>query len=218
MKKVFAPGCSLILYKPELVNKSMDFLVNYIDKDIEEHIICCKHDPKLEENTKIINACPGCDQRYRSLYKGISTISLWEILADNNNFIFPDYNGIEMSIHDACSTRTEDRVHDSVRKLLEKMNIKVVEPKNTRKKSTCCGGSFYGSLSEKQVHERMRSRASEMQKDDVVTYCLGCVSSMAIGGKKPRYILDLLFNENTTTDELTSDSWQEKVNNYIEKH
>lgn len=97
------------------------------------------------DNIKITN-CAGCDRRYRELYNGISTVSLWEILAESNTFSFPDYNGMEMTVHDACPTRTETRVHSAIRMLLKKMNIKVVEPKNTGTKATCCGDSFYGAF------------------------------------------------------------------------
>lgn len=80
------------------------------------------------------------------LYEGISTVSLWEILAESKTFPFPNYNGMEMSIHDACPTRTEERIHSSIRKLLEMMNIKITEPKYTLTKAVCCGDSCYGIL------------------------------------------------------------------------
>ncbi len=72
---------------------------------IQNHLICCKHDPTLEKDTQIINTCSGCDKRYRTLYEGISTVSLLEILAESKTFPFPNYEGIEMSIQDACPTR-----------------------------------------------------------------------------------------------------------------
>jgi Fe-S oxidoreductase len=50
-------------------------------------------------------------------------VSLWEILAENSAFPFPDYHGMEMSIHDACPTRDQARVHSAIRRLLEKMSM-----------------------------------------------------------------------------------------------
>ena len=122
MKQVYAPGCALMLYKPELVEKLLGFL-NKDSDNIPLHLICCKHQPGLEAGTQVINTCPGCDRRYRELYEGVSAISLWEILAESSIFPFPDYKGMTMSIHDACPTRTEDRVHLAIRKLMDKMNI-----------------------------------------------------------------------------------------------
>jgi Fe-S oxidoreductase len=89
-----------------------------------------------EEILSKINTCAGCDRRYRELYDAISTISLWEILAESKTFEFPHYNGVEMSIHDACPTRTEERVNSAIKKLLERMNIKIMEPGNTGSKAS----------------------------------------------------------------------------------
>ena len=50
----------------------------------------------------------------------------------------------------------------AARILLEKMNIKLVEPAHTRTRSTCCGDSFYGVLSTDQVKKQMVKRTSEM--------------------------------------------------------
>lgn len=217
MKRVYAPGCALLIYKPDLAKKVLEFL----DKDlggIPEHTICCRHDPNLEKGTQIINTCPGCDRRFRQLYEGISTISLWEVLAESENFPFPNYKGKKMTIHDACPTRTEERVHVAIRKLLERMNIEVVEPEHTRTNSICCGDSFYGILPVEEVKEHMKKRAEEMPCDDVVVYCVSCTKSMYIGGKKPHYIVDLLFGEETEVSTFEPDEWHDQVNKFIEEH
>lgn len=206
-----------MIYKPRLAEKVLEYLNENIG-DIEEHRICCHHDPKLESGTSVINTCPGCDRRFRQLYKGISTISLWEILAESKTFAFPDYKGVEMSIHDACPTRSEERVHTAIRKLLERMNIKVVEPERTRTKAVCCGDSFYGTLLVEQVKEHMIKRADEMSCDNVVVYCISCIKSMYNGGKKPRYIIDLLYGEDTEIGTYEPDAWHKEINLFIDEH
>lgn len=215
MKQVYAPGCALNIYKPELAKKILEFLNNNYGS-IPEHLICCRHKPNLEYGTRVINTCPGCDRRYRELYDGISTISLWELLAESSVFPFPDYHGMEMSIHDACPTRTEERVHNAIRKLLKRMNIKVVEPKNTRTNSICCGDSFYGTLPVDDIKEKMKSRANEMPCDNVVVYCVSCIKSIYIGGKKPRYIVDLLFGEETKPGTFEPDKWHNELQIFID--
>lgn len=214
MKEVYAPGCALIIYKPELAEKVLEFLNEQISV-IDEHLICCRHEPNLESGTRVINTCAGCDRRYRKLYEGISTISLWEILAESQTFPFPDYNGMEMSIHDACPTRTEERVHASIRRLLERMNITIIEPKNTRTKAICCGDSFYGILPLEQIKEQMKRRAQEMPCDNVVVYCVSCIKAMHIGGKNPRYIIDLLYGETTRIDTFEPDAWHDELEKFI---
>ena len=217
MKQVYAPGCALLIYKPELSQKMLEFLNKGLN-NIPEHLVCCRHKPNLANGTQVINTCAGCDRRYRELYEGISTVSLWEILAESKTFPFPDYNGAEMSIHDACPTRSEERVHLAIRKLLEKMNIKIIEPKNTGTKAVCCGDSFYGTLPVEQVKEQMKRRAAEMPCDNVVVYCVSCIKAMHIGGKKPRYILDLLWGETTGIGIYEPDAWHDQLQNFIDIH
>lgn len=217
MKQVYAPGCAFIIYKPELAKKVLAFLNKELG-DIPEHLICCRHEPRLERGTQIINVCAGCDRRYRELYDGISTLSLWEILATSKTFSFPDYNGVEMSIHDACPTRTAERVHIAIRKLLERMNIKIIEPKNTRTKAICCGDSVYNILPIELVKEKMKKRSDEMPCDNVVVYCVSCIKAMHIGGKKPRYIIDLLFEEETEIGTFEPDAWHHELQEFIDEH
>lgn len=217
MKQVFAPGCALMIYKPELGEKILKYL-NKDSTDIEMHLTCCQHEPNLPTNTEVINICAGCDRRYRSLYEGISTISLWEILAESKTFPFPDYNGKEMTIHDPCPVRSEAHVHDSVRKLLNKMNIKIKETKNNRAKSVCCGDCLHGKVSTEIVTEAMKKRATEMPCEDVVVYCVSCIKSMHIGGKKPQHLVDLLFNEKTDPQTYETTKWHEELQEFIDKH
>jgi len=216
-KMVFAPGCALMLYKPELAERIHKLLIENID-EMDMLMTCCQHEPDLEANSKIINVCPGCDKRFANDYKNISTISLWEILAGNDFFNFPDYNGISMSITDACPTREKEIVQTAIRQLLSKMNINLVEPKNTRTKSTCCGDTFYGILPTDKVKELMIKRASEMPLDDVVVYCISCIKSVYNGGKKPRYLIDLLFAEETIPGTHEPDEWHKELKEYIELH
>lgn len=185
---------------------------------MNQHLTCCRHDPGLETGTQIINICPGCDKRYRQLYEGITTISLWEVLAQSDTFPFPDYKGKEMTMHDACPTRNQDRVHNSIRTLLKRMNINLVEPEKTRTKGTCCGDSYYGVLSVDEVKKKMKDRAEEMPCQDIVVYCVSCIKSMHIGGKKPKYLVDLLFGEETEIGTFEPDEWHEEVDKFIKEH
>ena len=217
MDRVYAPGCALMLYKPHLAAKVRDFL----DADsggVPELLTCCRHEPDLPAGTTVINTSAGCDRRYRELYEGISTVSLWEALAESETFPFPDYDGVEMTVHDACPTRTEPRVHDAVRALLERMNIRVVEPASTRTRAVCCGDSFFGALPDEQVRSLMRRRADSMPRQDVVVYCVSCVKAMSVGGKRPRYLVDLLVGEATVPGVTDPREWHATLDAFIDSH
>jgi Fe-S oxidoreductase len=217
MSQVFAPGCALMIHRPDLGRRMLAFL-NEGKGGIGEHLTCCHHEPGLPAGTRIINVCAGCDRRYRELYPGISTISLWEVLAESDSFPFPDYGGAAMAILDACPTRTEARVHDAVRALLARMRITVVEPRNTRTRGTCCGDSFYGTLPVPEVKAMMAKRAGEMPCEDVVVYCVSCAKAMHLGGKRPRYLVDLLFGEPTGAGVCEPDAWHGQIHSFIEAH
>ena len=217
MKKIFAPGCGLMLYKPELVKK-LRIILNKNLGDIDLLNVCCRNHPDLKPEVEVINICPGCDRRYRENYDDATTISLWEILAKTDSFSFPNYNGKEMSIIDACPTRSEIRVHKALRTLLKKMNITLIEPERTGIKSTCCGDSFYGAIPTEKVKSQMKKKATEMPVDDVVVYCVSCSKSVYIGGKKPHYMIDLLFNEETIPKTYEPDPWHNELDDYIACH
>lgn len=217
---VFAPGCALFLYKPALAGKLWEALKNEPGfAGVPLYDQCCRHRPdSLPPGTRVINVCSGCDRRYRSLYEGISTKSLWEIFAESRIFQFPDYGGAEISIHDTCPTRTQERVTSAVRTLLGRMNLKIVEPAGTKESGSCCGDSLYGAIPAAEVVGRMKKRASEMPRDEVAVYCVSCIKSMHNGGKKPRYVPDLLFGEETFPGETDPDAWHLQLDRFIGTH
>jgi Fe-S oxidoreductase len=130
----------------------------------------------------------------------------------------PDYKGRRMSIIDACPTRDEDRVQDSIRNLLLTMNIRLVEPKNTRKESTCCGDVYYGSMPTAKVKGLMTEKAMEMPANDIVVHCVSCIMAVLNGGKNPQYIADLIFNEETHSNNIDLDQWHKELKEFIEAH
>jgi Fe-S oxidoreductase len=217
MKTVFAPGCALMLYKPHLAEK-LNRNLNVNLGTMNQLLTCCKHEPQVDSGTQVINICPGCDKRYANDYQNTTTISLWEILAGSDFFPFPDYGGKVMSIMDACPTREKVVVHQAIRTLLGKMNILVIEPEKSGTRSTCCGDSFYGVIPVDEVKKQMRKRTSEMPHDDVVVYCISCIKSVYIGGKRPHYLIDLLFGEETVTGTYEPDEWHQQLDEYINVH
>jgi Fe-S oxidoreductase len=213
----FAPGCALMLYKPELADKILLFLNKNLGK-VELLLTCCQHNAHLPENSRVINVCPGCDLRYRKNYEGVATISLWEVINQGNFTDFPDYKGKRMSIIDACPTRDDERIHNALRNIMLKMNISLVEPRNTRKESTCCGDYYYGALPTGKVKELMTEKATEMPVNDIVVHCVSCVIAVCNGGKEPHYLADLLFNEDSHPQNIDLDDWHKVLTEFIESH
>jgi Fe-S oxidoreductase len=217
MQYTFAPGCALVLYKNRLAERLHKYLCGKYGH-VDLLLTCCRHTPKATVGKCVINVCPGCDRRYRQNYAEPSTVSLWELLAESTDFPFPDYGARRMTIIDACPTRDQPRIHNAVRRLAERMDITVVEPERTREQSTCCGDTFYGALPVEEVLSQMKAKAATMPADDVIVYCVSCSKSMFNGGKNARYLIDLLFEEETAAGTCDPVAWHKELDEFIATH
>lgn len=199
MKVFWAAGCALKAYKPEAVEKMACFLKERgLIEDTYE--ICCKATQDAQTPVRIINTCAGCDRRFRTLYKNVTTVSLWEVLLETD-FPFPDYHGMEMSVHDACPTHNQPQVHEAVRKLLERMNIRVVDAELSGSKARCCGSVYFDAgYDSGYVVSKCRERVADFPCRDVVVYCVGCARFLNLGGARAHHLIDLLYNEPTTVE------------------
>jgi hypothetical protein len=204
----FNPGCAPTLYKPEAEERIFG-LVKTAYGDVLPHKTCCKNEPVFEEGSLVISVCPGCNKRFGGL-------SVWEVFDKIDGFDFPDYGGVSMSVQDGCPVRDKPGIHSAVRSLLRKMNINIIEAERHGPNSQCCGDDFYPALPVDEVYDKMKSRAASMPCEDVAVYCVSCVKSMSLGGKKPRYLMDLLLNEPTLTGEHDIVKWRDELQEYIE--
>lgn len=64
----------------------------------------------------------------------------------------------------------------------------------------------------------MSRRASSMPREDVVVYCVSCINAMYIGGKRPRYLVDLLFAEQTEPGIFEPIAWDGLLEASIAEH
>lgn len=216
MKYLYAPGCALMSYKPHLADKLKEIIESRYGK-MDTMLECCFTKPFLESGTHIITPCVTCASKYANIYPNCHVEFFLDVLAESDDFIFPDYGGLKMSIQDTCSSRSMPEIQATIRRLLERMNITLVEPERSGIKVKCCGQTLYGKTDIDKVKSFMIGRASEMPCNDVVVYCSSCIMSMTQGGKQPRYILDLIFDENT---ELKDDieTWNVKLADFRKNH
>lgn len=217
MKYIYAPGCALMIYKPHLADRLREFVEAEFGK-VETLLTCCFDTPKLDADSTILTPCSTCNNRYRTQFDGVSSVYLLERIAQSHSFPFPDYGGVEMSVQDTCSGRTDDLYLETIRKLLERMNIRVREAERSGKRGKCCGQVFYGKLPIEKVENQMRMRAEEMPCHDVVVYCTSCIQGIALGGRQPRFILDLLYGEPTSNHKGGICSWNDTLKDFRIKH
>ncbi len=215
-KLFFNPGCALNLYKPAVEQRLLDLLHTHLGP-VTRHAVCCHYETGLAAGATIINVCAGCDKRF-GLRKGITTISLWEVLDKLENMPLPNYQALRLAVHDACPVRGKPQVHKAVRSLLGKMNIQIVEAERHSADSVCCGDTFYPALPLDEVHQKMRHRAQSMPCEEVAVYCVSCIKAMHIGGKKPRHLIDLLLGEPTQAQSCNLEEWHSELRVYMDAH
>ena len=210
----YNPGCALRAYKPDVPEQLLQLLRSGLG-EIKRHQICCRHQPGLPDGSVIIGNCAGCDRRFRSLYPGIETISIWEVLDSFPSLPLPDYRGLTVSVHDSCAYRHKPQVHRAIRNLLRKMNITMDDAAFHGTTSICCGDNLYGHVPNAVVERRIQERVNQFPCENVVVYCIGCVRAVEFGGKKPLYMADLLLNRSTESMPDTLDEYHETLQTYI---
>lgn len=206
-----------MVYNPNLADQLKD-IIEKTYSPLETLMNCCMHKPTISPETHIITACATCANQYSKKYPNCETVFFLAELAESNDFPFPDYKGAKMSIQDTCSARSKPVYLNAIRKLVKRMNITLVEPQRSGARGKCCGQVFYGKVDTLKVESLMKTRAQEMPYDDVVVYCASCIMSMSVGGKRPRYIIDLLFNKPTEFKGSGPKSWNNSLFNFKEQH
>ncbi|MEG2787522.1 MAG: (Fe-S)-binding protein [Romboutsia sp.] len=236
-QQIFLPGCSLSSYSEDIVLSIYEYLkIHY--ENIGMTFMCCgkptlamgdikkfeKYYSKFEKEicsgniTEIIVACPNCYNTISKNSKGIKVTSIYEVI---KKFKIPEklknnYQNLELAVHDSCSVRGEINIHDSVRSILSELGVSIVEFKNNRKNTVCCGaGGMVGVTNLEIALKQVSNRASETSCENIVCYCESCCESLINCNKNILHILDLLFNEDvinhkkiTQSKRGTMDKWK----------
>lgn len=230
---LFYPGCQLSASSPEYVKKTYEYLQSSIKEGVGIMLDCCgapadwagRQDLMKENAQKIkstwlemgrptfILACSSCSSIFEKHLKEVEVVSLWEIF---ERYGIPQNTKGEQSrvlnIHDACATRHNKGIHDSVRNITSSLGYEIKELKYSKEKTKCCG---YGGL----VYYANREQAEEFVKDrmnesgeDLLVYCAMCKDLFVDGGKRTYHILDLIFGEDLEKAALL------KMPNLSERH
>ena len=222
-KRVFFPGCSLSAYKPQIVEKTLRHLKNTLPGTGAVLKCCGKPTKALGQQKKfkekfsglqeelneldveeVIVACQSC---YLTLseYCEQEIISLWELFPEIGLPAEVQGEGkdsdLTFAIHDSCSTRDIEGIHDGIRWIITKLGYNIEELEHSREDTRCCGyGGMIVPVNPELAQTMMGNRASQAESDYMVTYCAACRGSMAMGGKKALHILDLVFDGPWTSE------------------
>ena len=222
-KRIFFPGCSLSHYSPEVVEKTLEHVANKLPGTGSILKCCGKPTKALGQQKKfkerfaglqeefdelgveeVIVACQSC---YLTLseYSDRKITSLWEIFPEIG---LPEEvvgegkeSDLTFAIHDSCSTRDKEKIHDGIRWIIEELGYEIEELEHSREDTRCCGyGGMIVPVNPELAETMMEKRANQAESEYMVTYCAACRGSMATGGKKAVHILDLVFRGPWTED------------------
>ncbi len=129
---------------------------------------------------EIITACPNCYTVFKEYGEPLQVTSVYEVLAQNG---LPDTGRIEdgmvVSIHDPCVTRTRGEIHKAVRKLAEAKGFSIVDMLHARGNTICCGeGGCVGLVSPALANNWTGRRREEADGRMLLTYCAGCADRL----------------------------------------
>ncbi len=213
MTVYFFPGCKYRAHDPEKTEK----LSEYLSK---KHGVvttgCCSIDHVLpgSEDT-VLYQCPTCGLILAESSKHAKLMSVYEFLLEDEDYVWPDLSGKQMTIQDCWRTRNDRSYCEAVRKAAEKMNINAKEIENHFEKTDFCGATLYrvpspryetlapeslvknGNFhpcSEEEQKEKMIEHGKQYETDEVICYCTGCMEGVQMGGHEPVHLLDLILS------------------------
>lgn len=218
-KYVFFPGCSLPSYNPEAIGNILDHLNSKLDNQVGSLLKCCGKPPKAlgqDELFKkrfhsvqteidkldaevVIVACQSCYGIFEN-YGKQKVVSLWELLPEiglpESALNVGKDSDVIFNIHDSCSIRNKDKIHEGIRWIVNEMGYDVEELLNSKDKTRCCGfGGMIVPAVPEIAQKVMKRRADESTTGHMITYCAACRESMEKGGQDAQHILDLVFGE-----------------------
>lgn len=209
----FFPSCKVTAQFREASNKVKQYIN---DKYGINPIGCCRinHQKLTTEDTAIV-VCNNCaaiiEENSESDIK-----FLWQVIDEDDDFEFPDYHGEKMTIQDCWIAFEKKEVQDTVRSLLKKMNITVVELEENYEKTKFCGVNLLSPCTESNAtlaHKRyveqyphmftpmepdeqvahFKKHCEQIETDKVVCYCKFCTDAISMGGKEGIHLIELLF-------------------------
>jgi len=214
---VFFPGCALAGTRPRRVMQLFEHLQEFFP-NLGIVLDCCtkpSHDLGRSDYFQamfsemqhylaghgiknVLVACPSCHAVFKQYGKGLSSRSVYEILAREYWQSESLFSAEPVTIQDSCVARFEKDMQDSVRKLMRSRGISFEEMKHRGKKTLCCGegGGAHFVAPDLAGNWAVR-RKKEVQNRRIITYCAGCAHFL--GRVAPTaHLLDLVFDPAAT--------------------
>ena len=212
--KTYYPACKFTGNFPETSKKIQAYMTQKHNARIAG---CCRPSlPSLTQNDMAIYICHACAAFFAESSAARNITSIWEIIASDDTFVYPDHTGKSMTLQDCWRARGDVSQQNAVRKILNKMNIEIIELAQNRENSNFCGKFLYEELpefcvklapnhfinnaeglfiphSEEEKDVLMRDHCKAIQTGSVVCYCGSCLRGLTAGGKTGIHLAELVF-------------------------
>ncbi|MFH0957690.1 MAG: (Fe-S)-binding protein, partial [Pseudomonadota bacterium] len=219
-KFVFFPGCQLSASSPENVKKTYAYLRERLVGGVGLMLRCCgapadwagrkeQFSKEISEfeiqldrigSPEVIVACSTCLSVFKTHLRHVRVKSLWEVF---DTIDLPDMTqmaSMSLTVHDPCTSRHEDRIHQSVRNILRKRGHEIHEFPLNRKLTECCGFGGLVSFANRDLSGNIIKRRISESPHHFLAYCAMCRDHFSSKGKPTWHILDLIFgSENFET-------------------
>lgn len=140
---------------------------------------------------KIITSCPACYHMFKEVYPNY--VRDWDIEVEHATVaVFKALQKKKIkrmekevvSYHDPCHLGRYEGIYDEPRKVIEILGGEIIEMRNNREKSYCCGGggglrANFESLAKKIAKKRLAQLDDKVKK--VITPCGLCYSQLREG-------------------------------------
>jgi glutamate synthase (NADPH) small chain len=210
---LFFPGCQLSASSPGNVNKTYSYLMDRLRGGVGLMLRCCgapaqwagrkeafsegmsEFEAQWEEmgRPELIVGCSTCYSVFKTHLPHMKMQSLWEVL---NTLGLPDSSRMEpmaIAVHDPCTSRHENHIHESVRNILGRLGYEVHELPLSRDRTECCGFGGLMYFANRDLAEKVIQRRIAESPHDYLAYCAMCRDHFSSQGKPTWHLLDLIF-------------------------
>lgn len=172
----------------------------------------------FQPEDRVFSLCHNCSAIIDEWKPGTIVRSLWELILDDPEFPYPDYAGARMIVQDCWRAYDRRSEQDAVRRLLEKMNVTIIEQNENYEKTRFCGNSLYRPApprnlklapkrfvdgadglflphTEAEQADLMRQHCHRFHGEKAVAYCHYCLEGLKLGGGDAVHLAELLFEK-----------------------